>query len=65
MRYFTAYFSYGLAILMQVAEFAGVDAPNMKESLEWYYGLVGKRNEFHYSDYGINTVDDFIEFYAR
>lgn len=64
-RYFTADFSYGLAILMQIAEFVGIDAPNMKETLDWYYGLVGKRNEYRFSDYGIENFDDFIEFYSK
>lgn len=64
-RYFTADFSYGLAILMQIAEFTGVDAPNMKETLEWYYGLVGKRGEYQFSDYGIDSYEKFIEFYSK
>lgn len=64
-RYFTADFSYGLAILMQITEFVGIKAPNMKETLDWYYGLVGKRDEYQFSDYGINNYDDFIEFYSK
>lgn len=64
-RYFTADFSYGLAILMQIAEFVGIDAPNMKETLDWYYGLVGKRDEYRFSDYGINSYKEFIEFYSK
>ena len=64
-RYFTADFSYGLAILMQIAEFVGIDAPNMKETLDWYYGLVGKRDEYRFSDYGINSYKEFFEFYSK
>lgn len=64
-RYFTADFSYGLAILMQIAKLAGVDTPNMSDTLNWYYGLVGKRDEFCFADYGICTLDDFIEFYSK
>lgn len=64
-RYFTADFSYGLAILMQIAGFVGIDAPNMKETLDWYYGLVGKRDEYRFSDYGINSYKEFIEFYSK
>lgn len=64
-RYFTADFSYGLAILMQIAEFVGIDAPNMKETLDWYYGLVGKRDEYRFSDFGINSYKEFIEFYSK
>lgn len=47
-RYFTADFSYGLAILVQIAKFAGVDVPNMKETLSWYHGLVGKRENINF-----------------
>lgn len=64
-RYFTADFSYGLAILMQISEFVGVTSPNMKETLDWYYGLVGKRDEYQFSDYGINDYNDFLAFYSK
>ena len=64
-RYFTADFSYGLAILVQIAEFSGVDVPNMKETLNWYYSIVGKRDEYHFSDYGINSYEEFLEFYSK
>lgn len=64
-RYFTADFSYGLAILVQIANFVGIDAPNMKDTLAWYYGLVGKRDEFNFMDYGIETIKDFVDFYSR
>lgn len=64
-RYFTSDFSYGLAILMQIAEFLRIDAPNMRGTLDWYYGLVGKRDEYQFSDYGINRYEEFIEFYSK
>lgn len=64
-RYFTADFSYGLAILVQIAEFVGIDVPNMKKTLEWYYGLVGKRDEYQFTDYGITSLQDFIDFYSK
>jgi len=63
-RYFTADFSYGLAILVQIADLIGVDVPNMKETLSWYYSLVGKRNEFDLRDYGIKTLQNFVSFYS-
>ena len=63
-RYFTADFSYGLAILLQIADFVGLDVPNMKSTLQWYYELVGKRNEYNYKEYGIQTYQDFIDFYS-
>lgn len=63
-RYFTADFSYGLAILIQVAAFAGVEVPNMEETLDWYYGLVGKKNLFQFSDYEINNLEELIDYYS-
>lgn len=62
-RYFTADFPYGLSILMQIADFVGMDVPNMRETLNWYYGLVGKQKGFQFSDYGIETLNQFLEFY--
>ena len=64
-RYFTADFSYGLSILIQIADLVGVNVPNMKKTLEWYYGIVGKRKEYNFSDYGINNFEKFIEFYLQ
>lgn len=64
-RYFTADFPYGLAILIQIAEFAEVDVPNMRETLDWYYGLVGRCRGYQFTDYGICSYEDFIEFYSQ
>lgn len=63
-RYFTADFSYGLAILMQIAELVDVNVPNMKETLEWYHGLVGNCEEYNFGDYGIDALEKFISFYS-
>lgn len=64
-RYFTVDFSYGLAILIRIAEFLGIDAPNMRSTMDWYYGLVGKRDEYQFSDYDINSYEEFIGFYLK
>lgn len=64
-RYFTSDFSFGLVILIQFAEYVGSSAVNMKETQKWYYELVGNKNEFKFSDYGINNLDDLVEFYSR
>lgn len=64
-RYFTADFSYGLAILVQIAAFAGVEVPHMSETLNWYYDLTGRRDEYRYSDYGIGNAGDFTDFYSK
>lgn len=64
-RYFTADFSFGLAILVQIADMVGVEVPNMKNTLQWYQGLVEEHNEFCFCDYGIDTLKDLISFYSR
>ncbi len=64
-RYFTADFPYGLSILVQLADLIGLDVPCMKKTLDWYYSIVEKGREFHFADYGINTIDELLEFYAR
>lgn len=63
-RYFTADFSYGLVILIQIAEYVNIDVPNMRETLQWYHDLVGERKEYNFKDYGINTYQDFVDFYS-
>ena len=64
-RYFVADFSFGLTILVQIANMVGVKAPNMRNILKWYQGLVGEHNEFCFSDYGISSLKDLIGFYLR
>lgn len=64
-RYFTADFPYGLAILVQIADFIGTDAVNMKETLKWYSDLIGEHKEFSFADYGIKNTDDFLAFYSK
>lgn len=64
-RYFTADFSYGLKILTQIADFVGIKVPNMKETLNWYESLIKDRRYFNFKDYGINSYDNFIEFYSK
>lgn len=64
-RYFTADFSYGLTIIKQIAVFAGVDTPNIDETLEWYRNIAIEKDEFDYRDYGINNKEEFEFFYCR
>lgn len=63
-RYFTADFSYGLTILVQIADMAGVEVPHMKETLKWYTDLVSQQDEYRFADYGIRTMEDFVQFYT-
>ena len=64
-RYFTADFPFGLAILVQIADLAGVDVPNMAEVLSWYRGVCDSEVEFSYERYGIQSLPDFVELYSR
>ncbi len=64
-RYFTSDFSFGLSILVQIADFVGLDVPYMKETLNWYYDLVGRQKGFNFCDYGIDSLEKFKEFYSK
>lgn len=64
-RYFTADFSYGLTIIKQVADFAGIRVPTIDETIEWYEGIRIEKNQFRFSDYGINSFEDFKDFYLK
>ena len=63
-RYFTADFPYGLAILVNIAELICVDVPHMRKILNWYYDISGDKNRFCYADYGIDSYEKFVQFYA-
>lgn len=62
-RYFTADFPYGLSILVQISGLLNLDCPNMQKTLDWYYNIVEKGDEFSFVDYDINTSSDLINFY--
>ncbi len=62
-RYFTADFSYGLTIIKQVADFAEISVPNIDDVMAWYKSIAVEKDEFNYSDYGIEEFDEFKDFY--
>ena len=64
-RYFTADFSYGLAILVQIAHMASVPVPNMDQTLQWYLSLSGKTEMFRFDDWNIHSFNDFLDFYLQ
>lgn len=64
-RYFTADFSYGLAILVQIARMANVPAPNMEQTLQWYQSLAGNPKMFDFTQWGIHNYEDLIAFYRQ
>lgn len=62
-RYFSADFPYGLEILVQVGNLAGVEIPNMKETLEWYKSLNLENKYFDFSKIEVNTLSDLLDLY--
>lgn len=62
-RYFTADFSYGLTIIKQVADFAGVQTPNIDDTMAWYKNIAIEKEEFWFADYGITDRGAFNKFY--
>ena len=62
-RYFTADFSYGLKILVDIADLYNVDVPNMKKSWNWYLETAKPHNYFSLSEY-IKTVEEFEGLYS-
>lgn len=64
-RFFTADFPFGLKILLQVAQFAGVEAPNMSKVYEWYTEFAVSTAAFSYQSYGISNKKQFLKFYLQ
>ena len=64
-RYFTADFSYGLTIIKQIADFAGVSTPNIDETMNWYKTIAIENDEFRFEDYGIESKAAFDSFYLQ
>ena len=64
-RYFTADFSFGLAILIQIADFLNLPCPFMKSTMAWYDRISLQKESFCFADFGINNLDDLIEFYQQ
>lgn len=62
-RYFTADFSFGLTIIKQVADFAGVLTPNIDETMAWYKSIAVETDEFRFDECGITDRSSFERFY--
>ena len=62
-RYFKADFSYGLSIIVQIANLFKIHVPYMNETLQWYYRIVSQYKEFRYTDYEITNKEEFVSFY--
>lgn len=62
-RYFTADFSYGLSVIKQIADFAGVIVPYISETMEWYKEIAIVKKHFNYGEFGIFSFKEFERFY--
>lgn len=62
-RYFTADFPYGLAIIEELAAVLNFDAPNIKDTMEWYRRVTGDTNRLDLGAYGIHSLQDIYELY--
>lgn len=64
-RYFTADFSFGLTILIQIAQFLNLPCPFMESTMNWYDKISLQKERFNFADYGIKNLNDFIKFYQQ
>lgn len=63
-RYFTADFSYGLSLFVQIAQLAGIDVPNLNEVMSWYDSIRIENGGFSFKEHGISDMKSFIEYYS-
>ena len=64
-RYFTADFPYGLFVIKQIGDIAGVAMPNINMLIDWYDNIALVNDKLYLSDYGISNMEDLKEFYLR
>lgn len=62
-RYFTADFPYGLAIIEELAVILEFDAPNIKDTMDWYRRVTGDADQLDLGAYGIHSLQDIYELY--
>ena len=62
-RYFTADFPYGLSVIQQIGNIAGVDMPNIDSLIDWYDEIAIVNDKLIISDYGISDMETLREFY--
>ena len=61
-RYFTADFPYGLSVIKQIGQIAGVSTPNIDGLIEWYDGIALVNDKLMLSDYGITDMESMRAF---
>lgn len=64
-RYFTADFPYGLTVIQQIGQIAGVSTPYIDSLIEWYDGIAVVNDKLMLSDYGITDMDSMRAFYLQ
>ncbi len=64
-RYFTADFPYGLAVIQQIGQIAGVPMPNIDSLMDWYDSIAIINDRISLTDYGITDMESLREFYLR
>lgn len=62
-RYFTADFPYGLAVIQQIAQIAGVCTPNIDGLISWYDEIAVVNDKLLLSDYGITDLESLKSYY--
>ncbi len=62
-RYFTADFPYGLAIIEELAGVLEYDAPNVKNTMDWYRKVTGDTSCLDLGEYGIHSLEDIYDLY--
>ena len=63
-RYFKADYAYGLAIIEEFMDIAQCEAPNIRETMDWYRSISGDNAFFDIRQYGINCKEDIYDFYS-
>ncbi len=62
-RYFTADFPYGLTVIQQIGNIAGVSMPNIDMLIKWYDSIAIINDKLILSDYGVSNLKDLEELY--
>lgn len=63
-RYFKADFAIGLEIIRQFAAITQTPAPNINETIEWYYKVTGSVPSVQLGEFGIHNIDDIYSLYS-
>ena len=62
-RYFSADFPFGLAIIEELSDIVGTEAPEIHATMDWYRKITGNNKRFDFSAYGICSTEDLYRIY--